>query len=143
MVNLNPFLKTGFSEQMLSGLNQIGAEFKESSTQTQQVFITDSDIIKNLYDPSTNRISPLGYNKWEGFTYEGNEDFIINTIDYLLDDYGLVESRSKNYKLRLLDQVELKEEKTKWQVVNLLFPSLLVILFALLLNFMRRRKYTR
>ncbi len=134
--------KNRVSQEMLSGLQAINETFIEKSPSTQQVFIADSDIIKNLYDPSSNRITPMGYNKWEEYTYEGNEDFIINTIDFMLDDYGLVNARSKNYKLRLLDQVKLRNEKLKWQVINMVLPVVLVILGAFVFAYLRRRRYT-
>jgi len=138
----NSYFKNRVSQAMMDGLRQINMDFKESSTSSKQAFIGDADIIKNLYDPATNRISPIGFNKWEGYTYEGNEDFIINTIDYMLDDYGLIEARSKSFKLRLLDQVRLKKEKLKWQAFNIALPVALVIILGLLFTYWRRRKYT-
>lgn len=138
----NSYFKNRVSQAMMDGLRQINMDFKESSTSSKQAFIGDADIIKNLYDPATNRISPIGFNKWEGYTYEGNEDFIINTIDYILDDYGLIEARSKSFKLRLLDQVRLKKEKLKWQAFNIALPVSLVIILGLLFTYWRRRKYT-
>lgn len=138
----NSYFKNRVSQVMMDGLRQINMDFKESSTSSKQAFIGDADIIKNLYDPATNRISPIGFNKWEGYTYEGNEDFIINTIDYMLDDYGLIEARSKSFKLRLLDQVRLKKEKLKWQAFNIALPVALVIILGLLFTYWRRRKYT-
>lgn len=138
----NSYFKNRVSQAMMDGLRQINMDFKESSTSSKQAFIGDADIIKNLYDPATNRISPIGFNKWEGYTYEGNEDFIINTIDYMLDDYGLIEARSKSFKLRLLDQVRLKKEKLKWQAFNIALPVALVIILGLLFTYWRKRKYT-
>jgi len=138
----NSYFKNRVSQAMMDGLRQINMDFKESSTSSKQAFIGDADIIKNLYDPATNRISPIGFNKWEGYTYEGNEDFIINTIDYMLDDYGLIEARSKSFKLRLLDQVRLKKEKLKWQAFNIALPVALVIILGLFFTYWRRRKYT-
>jgi len=138
----NSYFKNRVSQVMMDGLRQINMDFKERSTSSKQAFIGDADIIKNLYDPATNRISPIGFNKWEGYTYEGNEDFIINTIDYMLDDYGLIEARSKSFKLRLLDQVRLKKEKLKWQAFNIALPVALVIILGLLFTYWRRRKYT-
>ncbi|NNE27800.1 MAG: gliding motility-associated ABC transporter substrate-binding protein GldG, partial [Saprospiraceae bacterium] len=82
------FYKNRVSEEMNSTLNAIGAAFKEVSPETSQIFVGDGDIIKNLYRDG--RISPIGFNKWEGITYAGNNDFILNAIDYLLDDYGLI-----------------------------------------------------
>ena len=136
------FFKNRVTEKMNNGLNKIGAEFVEKSKPTSQVFISDSDVIKNLYDVKNGTISPMGWDKWNKVAYRGNRDFIINAIEYLLDDYGLIESRSKNVKLRLLDQVELTKHKFKWQAINLILPSLSIILFGLIFNFMRKRKYT-
>jgi ABC-2 type transport system permease protein len=126
---------------MDQGLRKIDATFKERSPVTSQVVISDSDIIKNLYDPTNNRISPIGYNKWNNVDYKGNQEFIINVIEYLLDDNGLMDARTKSMKLRLLDQVEITENKLKWQVINVVMPIVLVLLFGLLFSFWRRKKY--
>ena len=79
----------------------------------------------------------------KGITYAGNNDFIMNAIDYLLDDYGLIEARSKNVELRLLNQAKLQSEKTKWQIINLVIPILLVLLLGIVFNYMRKRKYSK
>lgn len=136
------FYKNRVSESMQEGLKKIGREFKDKSPRTTQVFISDSDLIKNLYDPATNRISALGYNKWEDFVYGGNGEFIINQIDYLTDEYGLMESRTKNLKLRMLDQVKLGQDKLKWQLLNIILPILLVIIFGFIWRQIRKRKYS-
>ncbi len=133
--------KNRVSEQMNETLKKINSEFKEKSPRTSQIFVGDGDIIKNLYDAQRGRISPIGFNKWEGITYSGNSDFIMNAIDYLLDDYGLIEARSKNIKLRLLDQAKLQSEKLKWQIINVLSPVIIVIFSGLFFGFYRKRKY--
>jgi ABC-2 type transport system permease protein len=135
------FFKNRVTEEMESGLKQLGTEFIDRSVPTSQVVISDSDIIKNLYDSSNNRISPIGYNKWTNVDYKGNKEFIVNTIEYLLDDYGLTDARTKSYKLRLLDQVEITEHKLKWQIINVVLPVVVVILFGMFYAFWRRRKY--
>lgn len=136
------FFKNRVSEEMMSGLDQIGSSFKERSPETAQVIISDSDIIKNLYDAKNGRISTMGYNKWSESIFKGNQDFIINTIDYLLDDYGLIDARNKSQKLRILNQVEVQENTSKWQIINVVLPILLVIFFGLIYNYFRRRKYS-
>ena len=137
--NFESLYKNRVSEEMNSVLKTIDAEFKEKSSKTSQIFIGDGDIIKNLYRDG--RISPIGFNKWEGISYAGNNDFIMNAIDYLLDDYGLIEARSKNVELRLLNQAKLQSEKTKWQLINLLGPIVVVLILGLVFNFIRKRKY--
>lgn len=134
--------KNRVTEGMTKGLNQIGQSFKEKSPTTAQIFVGDGDIIKNLYDAQNGRISPIGFNKWEGITYGGNSSFILNAIDYLLDDYGLIEARSKNIELRLLNQAKLQREKLKWQIINIGLPILYVLLIAFGFNFWRRRRYS-
>ncbi|MBT8231644.1 MAG: gliding motility-associated ABC transporter substrate-binding protein GldG [Saprospiraceae bacterium] len=135
------FFKNRVSSAMSETLKNIDASFVEKSKPTSQIFVTDSDIIKNLYDAKSNRISPLGFNKWEGYVYEGNQDFIINAIDYLIDDYGLVDSRSKNLKVRLLDNVEIRENKLKWQLINIILPLMIVVLGGLAFNYIRKKKF--
>ncbi len=137
----NSHFKNRVSQSMLDGLASINMEFKESSVETKQIFISDADFIKNLYDPENNRISDIGYNKWEDYAYPGNKQLIKNSIEFLLDDYGLLESRSKDVKLRLLDQSKIQEERTKWQFLNVALPILLLVLFGFVYNFLRRRKY--
>jgi ABC-2 type transport system permease protein len=134
------FFKNRVSESMTNGLQSINAEFQSKSPRTSQIFLTDSDIIKNLY--KDDRISPMGFNKYEGFEYKGNKEFIINAIDYLLDEYGLVDSRSKNLKVRMLDQVEATSHKLKWQLINIALPIFLVIFGGLFFSFLRKKKYT-
>jgi len=129
-------------EGMLKGLKDLGREFKEKSPQTSQVFITDAEIFKNLYDASTNRISPLGFNKWEPMVYNGNGEFAENLMDYLTDEYGLMEARTRNVQLRLLDQVMLSQSKLKWQLINILVPIFLVIILGLFWHVLRRKRYT-
>ncbi len=134
--------KNRVPKAMLDGLASIGVEYKESSINTQQIFISDGDFIKNLYDREKGRISDIGYNKWEERVYPGNKNLIINAIEYLLDDYGLLEARSKDVKLRLLDQGKIESEKTKWQFINVVLPILLLLVFGIAFNFIRKRKYT-
>ena len=136
------FFKNRVSDSMAKTLNEINVPFKEISPPTSQLFVSDGDIIKNLYDEKNNRISPIGFNKWEGIAYEGNKDFIINAIDYMLDDYGLIASRSKNFKIRLLNQNEVKNHKLKWQIINLALPVFLVLLSGLIFIYFKRKKYT-
>lgn len=134
--------KNRVTEIMSQTLNQINASFQDKSKSSGiQVFVGDGDIIKNLYDAHRGRISPMGFNKWEGITYAGNNEFIMNVIDYILDDYGLMESRTKNVKLRLLNQVKLQEEKLKWQIINVLSPIILIVLFGFIFTFFRKRKF--
>ena len=135
------FYKNRVTKEMEDGLASLKTSFVDKSSNTSQVFVADSDIIKNLYNPRTEQISPLGFNKWDGMEYKGNSEFLANLVDYMTDEYGLIEARTKNLQLRLLDQVKIKQEKTKWQLINILLPIVLVLLFGLLFNYFRKKKY--
>jgi ABC-2 type transport system permease protein len=65
----------------------------------------------------------------------------MNAIEYLHDDKGVIEARGKEVKLRLLDRVKAKEEKTKWQLFNILFPIVGLVLFGIIYNWLRRKRF--
>lgn len=124
-------------------LESIGQEFRKVSEETRIIVVSDGDLIRSQYDQSTERTSPLGFNKWENFTFKGNQDFLLNSIEYLLNPDGVVNSRSKDVKLRLLDTVRTKSEKNYWQLINLALPIATVIVIGVVFYIIRRRKYTK
>jgi len=69
-------------------------------------------------------------------------DFLQNCLDYLINPSGLSEAKAKDYTLRLLDKNKVEKEKTTWQLINIVVPVLLVFLFAVIYQFIRKRKYT-
>ena len=105
-------------------LDQLGITFKSKSLPTKQIIISDADFMKNRINSRTNTAEPIGYNIWEQKVFDGNKDFILNSIEYLLDDSGVLDSRSKEVKLRLLDAVKTKQERKKWQFINIGLPLL-------------------
>ncbi len=118
-----------------------GVSFLEESKPTRMVVISDGDMIRNDYDPLNNRISPLGYYK---FTKENfaNKALIQNAVEWLTDENGIIAARSKDIKLRLLDATKVKAEQTTWQLVNIGVPLLLLLVFGVGYNFVRKRRYT-
>jgi ABC-2 type transport system permease protein len=124
-------------------LDQLGITFKSKSLPTKQIIISDADFMKNRINSRTNTAEPIGYNIWEQKVFDGNKDFILNSIEYLLDDSGVLDSRSKEVKLRLLDAVKTKQERKKWQFINIGLPLLFLALFGFLFNFIRKRRFTR
>ena len=79
-------------------------------------------------------------NPFDKYQY-ANKQFLMNAIEYLHDDKGVIEARGKEVKLRLLDSVKAKEEKTKWQLFNILLPIIGLALFGIIYNWVRRRRY--
>ncbi|MDF1696011.1 MAG: gliding motility-associated ABC transporter substrate-binding protein GldG [Saprospiraceae bacterium] len=124
-------------------LDQLNIKFQPKSIPTKQIVISDVDFMKNRINLRTNTADPIGYNVWEQKVYDGNRDFILNAIEYLLDESGVLDSRSKEVKLRLLDAVKTKQERNKWQFINIGLPLVFLGLFGILFNYIRKRKYSR
>lgn len=125
-----------------TGLDSIAqVKYKEKSVPTKMIVVSDGDIIKNAVQRSTNRAYPLGYDIYSKQTY-GNKNFILNAINYLCDDSGLLEVRSRELILRMMDRKKVKEEKLKWQALNTAGPVLLVILFGIIQAVIRKRKFS-
>lgn len=117
--------------------------FDDLSKHTKMIVIADGDIIKNQIQLSGDRPKPypLGFDKYTGEQY-GNRDFILNAVNYLCDDTGLIEVRSREFKLRLLDKTKVDNTKFKWQVVNTAGPVAFILLIGLVITFLRKKKYS-
>ncbi|MDO8367315.1 MAG: gliding motility-associated ABC transporter substrate-binding protein GldG [Saprospiraceae bacterium] len=129
------------SEDLLNGMKQLGMEFKAASVPTRMIVISDGDVAANfIRDVEKKQTLPLGFNRFENVTY-ANKDFIINAIEYLIEPSGVIEARSKEVKLRLLDTVRAKEEQNFWRGLNLALPLLFLGAFGWLFNWLRKRRY--
>lgn len=86
-------------------------------------------------------MNPYTFGSQREFAF-ANRDFLQNCLDYLVNPSGLSEAKAKDYTLRLLDKKKTDAGKMNWQLINIAAPVLLVILFAVLYQFLRKRKYT-
>ncbi|WP_090838951.1 gliding motility-associated ABC transporter substrate-binding protein GldG [Olleya namhaensis] len=113
---------------------------KNESVPTKMVVISDGDIIKN----EVGRTGPeeLGFDKYTGQTF-GNKEFLINVANYLLDDTGLINIRSKEIAVAFLNPEKISAEKTKWQLLNILLPLVLLGVFGFAFNYLRKKKYAK
>ncbi|MEA5257446.1 gliding motility-associated ABC transporter substrate-binding protein GldG [Arcicella aquatica] len=118
------------------------ATFKAEGKDSKIIVCSDGDIPVNDFDQKHNAPLPLGFDKYSGNTF-ANKDFVLNAIDYLLDDNGVIVARNKEIKLRPLDKAALQDERTYWQSINLIVPVIILVVLGLARNFWRQRKYTR
>ncbi|KXO00918.1 gliding motility protein GldG [Aequorivita aquimaris] len=107
---------------------------------SKMVVISDGDVIKNQLQG--NRPLELGFDKMTNQFY-GNKEFLLNTVNYLLDDSGLINIRTRQIAVPFLDPQKTVEQRSKWQTLNLLLPLGLLALFGIAFNFYRKRRYTR
>jgi ABC-2 type transport system permease protein len=115
------------------------SEVKTKSTATKMIVISDGDVIKN--DVVKNKPQQLGFDRWTGQSF-GNKEFLENAVNYLLDDDGLINIRTKEITIPFLDTEKVSSQKSTWQLVTILLPLVLLILFSLGFNYIRKRKYT-
>jgi ABC-2 type transport system permease protein len=114
--------------------------FISRSKPTKMLVVSDGDVIRNQLHYSKGYPMPLGYDQFTGQSF-GNRDFIMNALDYMIDESGLISIRSRELKLRLLDMTRVNNNKIFWQAFNILLPVLLVIIFGIIQNYLRKRKY--
>ena len=113
---------------------------QEESTPTKMLVISDGDVIKN--DLQQGKPLELGFERYTGNTY-GNKEFLLNAVNYMLDDNGLIDIRSKEITIAFLNEQKAANERQKWQIINLVLPLLILGGFAFVFNFFRKRKYLK
>lgn len=115
---------------------------KTESKPNRMIVVSDADIVRNEIKREGTEVTPLalGLDKYTGQIY-GNRDFIVNCLNYLVDDNGLMELRSRELKLRLLNASRIKNEKLKWQLINIVGPVLIVVLAGIIYAYFRKRTY--
>lgn len=128
------------SPEMMEGLKQIKLEYIPKGQHARMLVMSYGKLINNIYNPDNNEYMPMGYNTFEKQLY-GNKDFVINAVEYMFDENGILSARAKEVKLRLLDNVKIREEKTYWQLLNVLLPVSLLGLGAFLFNLIRKRRF--
>ena len=117
-------------------------DFMEESKPTAMIVVADGDIIRNQIDIKRKTPLPLGYDQYTQNTY-ANKEFIENAISYLVDGEGLIDIRSRELKVRLLDVTKVNQERGKWQVINTLVPIALIIALGFVMAFIRKKKYSK
>ena len=113
--------------------------FKENAKNNKMIVIADGDVGKNQI--LKGKPTDLNRDKWTGQTF-GNKDFLINAVDYLLDDTGLINLRNKTLKINILDKQKAYKERTFWQFINVALPLILLFSFGFVFNYLRKRKYS-
>jgi ABC-2 type transport system permease protein len=121
-------------------LQQLGLQYSPLSKNTKMLVVGDGDIARNEYDTQKGATLPLGYNRFEKYKF-ANKDFLLNAVEYMLDDKGIIEARGKEIKLRLMDSERAKADSTFLASVNILLPLGLVGLFGAFFLWRRRKKY--
>lgn len=110
-----------------------------NANSTQQIVMSDADIVTNAISNTTGPLA-MGELPYESYRF-ANREFFLNCVDYLTSTSGIFESRNKDFTLRLLDKKKVEAEKIKWQLINIVIPIALIILFALIYQWRRKNLF--
>ncbi|MGQ8338326.1 gliding motility-associated ABC transporter substrate-binding protein GldG [Sunxiuqinia sp. A32] len=133
-----------FQNRMVDQFNLQGIDLLSESKPAKMIVLADGSLIANQVTHRNGQIQtlPLGYDRYSRQTF-GNKEFMVNAINYLSDDLGIMSLRSQVFKIRLLDKVKIREQRLFWQTLNIVLPLVLISLFGLIFNLVRRYKYHR
>ncbi len=127
------------------GVRPMHAEVVPQSAPTSILVVADGDIPANevRFEQGAFRSQPLGFDRYTRQTF-GNLEFIMNTINHMTDDTGIMELRSREFKLRLLNREITGQKRVvlKWKLLNSLAPVVLVMISGIFVFFLRKRKYS-
>lgn len=135
------------SATMTDSLSKYGETFFPSAaTDNKMIVVADGDIVLNSVVKGNQPI-PMGMNSYTYGTQRefpfANKEFLKACLEYLINENDLSEAKSKDYVVRLLDSKKIADQKTMWQLVNIVIPVLLVLCFAFIFLWIRKRKYTK
>jgi gliding-associated putative ABC transporter substrate-binding component GldG len=122
--------------------SQAAMGFREQSEENKMIVISDGDIIKNRFDARNDRIYPTGFDSYTGTLY-ANKSLLLNAVNYLVGDEGLMDSRGRHITLRKLDENKVNNRRTTYQIINILVPLLLLGIAGAAITIVRRNKYRK
>ena len=133
-----------FQNRMLDDFNTNELEVLSQSQPAKMIVLADGSLIANQVSrrEGQTQILPLGYDRYSQQTF-GNKEFLLNALTYLCDGSGIMSLRSQAFQVRLLDKVQIREQRLFWQLLNVVAPLLFISLLGLIFNWIRIRKYGR
>jgi ABC-2 type transport system permease protein len=116
--------------------------FMEQGRQSQMIVVADGDVIRNQLHRTKGYPLPLGFDQDTRQTF-GNKEFILNAMNYLIDETQLISIRSRELKIRLLDRKRVEDEKLRWQLLNVMLPILVIVVFGVVKIYLRKRRFAK
>ena len=124
------------SVKIITGKPFLGNAIKVS----KQIVVADADIVTNSFSQTSGPLA-MGLLPFENYRF-ANREFFMNSIDYLVSNSNLFESRNKDFILRLLDKTKVADQRVIWQFVNVALPILIILMAGTFFQWKRKRKYT-
>ena len=118
-----------------------GSSFQTDGKPARIIIVSDGDFARNDVNPRTGNPQQLGQDPFTNYTF-ANEEFLLNSVAHLTDENGLIRARAKEVKIRPLNKERLRTEKTKWRVINIVVPLVLLILYGTTSALIRKQKFS-
>lgn len=130
------------TKAMADSLAAAGQPFlQESKEENKMIVVADGDLVLNSIDQNEGPLQ-MGTNMYTKQQY-ANREFLLNSLEYMVDQSGILETRSKDFTLRLLDKTRYEENKSFWQILNIVLPALLVMFLIALYQYFRKQRFGR
>lgn len=116
----------------------------QSEKNGKLIVVADANIIKNdVINLATGaRIMRLGYDRYSKQTFD-NLLFVKNVVNYVSGGESVIALRSNEVKMRLLDKNKTSFKRFYWQIINVVLPLLVVVLFGVFVGLYRWFKYVK
>ncbi|WP_336515328.1 gliding motility-associated ABC transporter substrate-binding protein GldG [Pollutibacter soli] len=119
-----------------------GTPFKPMADKPGKMIVAaDGDLLLNAVTQNEGPLQ-MGMNSYTKQQY-ANREFLLNSIEALVDNSGILETRAKDYTLRLLDKTKVEESKNYWQILNILVPVILIIMAVGIYQYIRRTAFAQ
>ncbi len=144
-VSLEGEFTSVFQNRMIpDSINTDGYKTIDKSKSTKMIVISSSDIITNEIQGQgqDSQVLPMGYDRVSQQQY-GNREFIINAVNWLTGDNGLMQLRNKQQKLYILNKKEVYDNRDKYAVINTGLPVLFILPVMGTVILFRKRKYEK
>lgn len=128
-----------FGDRLLQKSNR--EALHTSPENTKMIVVSDGDFIKNAYNEARQATLPMGMDPVSGIYYPGNKNFLLNAMNYLSGDGWFISLRSKEFKVRPIDKPKAAEQGKFWKIANTAIPIVLVCIFGLMYNWVRKRRF--
>ncbi|MFT5920544.1 MAG: ABC-2 type transport system permease protein [Granulosicoccus sp.] len=120
--------------------DDISIKYRDVGMKSKMIVVSDGDIMRN-HISNDGRYMALGYDRYTGQMF-ANKKFLLNCINYLCDDSGLISNRSRALQIRLLDSKKVAQDRQFWQLINVALPMVIILIFGLIIAFIHKKKYT-
>lgn len=114
--------------------------FRGEGEETKIIVFADGDLAANVVNPRTGQPQALGFDPFTNYTF-ANRDLLMNAVAFLVDDNGMISARNKEVKIRPLDKAKIKDERVKWQIINVALPVIVMIIYGVGRAYWRKRRF--